>query len=262
MTELIISNEHKQNFTTDFLVNDSSNNSKNTVTTDISDKISAIHSNVELVQHNTTPIVDNVDFGTNWDEGNISTLYTWINDCNKRQFIYDYALDKVGSESKKVNVIVLIFGSVLSLITGTNLGIPDNQSNNNLLWGIKITTFILAAIILICSHYSVLSKFDDTIKMYTKYTNDINNFLSIIISMADMKVQLRPDGNKFIMDYNIVYIKLRRDAPQISQTYWNTGVIEYNKYIKNNDIETGNISVIANKLSISGEYGRYRTVKN
>jgi hypothetical protein len=204
------------------------------------------------------------DFGTSWDPGNITTLHIWINDCNKRQFIYDNALEKVAKKSKKINITILIFGGIMSLITGINLGITD-QSNSSLSWGIKIATFVISAIIYTLSQYSGLCKFDDTIKAYTMYTNCISNFLSIIVSTVDMKVQFRPDGDKFIMDNNTIYTKLRRDAPYIDQTYWTSGALEYNKYIKDADIEDGgSLNYLQGKMSIAVENinGKYKSLKN
>ena len=81
-----------------------------------------------------------------------------------------------------------------------------------------------------------INKFEDTVKNYTLYITTIDNFLSVLISTVDIDPELRIDGNEFILSNKDTYAKIYRDSPYIKQSYWKSGIVEYNNYIKNTEI--------------------------
>jgi hypothetical protein len=170
--------------------------------------------------------------GMNWDKGNIITLHTWIKDCNKQQFIYDSVLDKLVSRSTNIKIALLILCAIQSLISVSNLGI-NTEANPYLVWSIKIMLSIVGTIVYILTQYMTLQKFEDFIKSYTSYTENIGLFLSNIASMADIKIDLRPDGNKYILDNKESYTSIFSNSPHISQSDWKDSIDEYNAYLKN-----------------------------
>ncbi|VBB18965.1 hypothetical protein YASMINEVIRUS_1497 [Yasminevirus sp. GU-2018] len=173
--------------------------------------------------------------GKNWDSGNITTLNTWIKECNKQQFIYEAVLEKIMDKSKTIKVIMLVLCAVQSLITVSNLGISEN-ANPYLIWTIKILLSVISALTYILTQVMTLEKFEDVIKRYTLYTDSLDNFLSTMVSTADVKVELRPDGDKFILENKDTYAKIYRESPYIKQSYWKEGIADYNEYLESTEM--------------------------
>lgn len=197
-------------------------------------RINEIRSDLEQKQKELRKI-QNPKKGMNWDRGNITTLDTWIKECNKQQFVYDSVLDKIISRSKAIKVIMLILCAIQSLITVSNLGITENDSNYYLVLGIKIVISVISAITYVLTQYMSLEKFEEDIKKYTSYIETLGNFMSDMVSIADIKLELRPDGDKFIVENKDVYSNIYRTSPYIKQSYWIDSIKDYNKYLDNLD---------------------------
>ena len=62
------------------------------------------------------------------------------------------------------------------------------------------------------------------------------------ITWADMKAQLRPDGDKFILDNKEIYAELFRTCPYMAQSSWEYGATKYENYLDNvnDDININN----------------------
>jgi len=106
----------------------------------------------------------------------------------------------------------------------------------------------------ILTQYINLEKFDDMIKEYTTYTEIIGNFLSTIISTADMKIELRPNGDSFILSNKDIYSEIYRKSPYINHTYWKAAVAEYENYLKNTDVEKH--SYLSRKRTVYTKYAK------
>lgn len=195
------------------------------------DKINILRDNLVAQQKEITN-EETLNRGKNWDVGNIDTLNTWIRECNKQQFIYESVLEKIISRSQAVKITLLVLGAIMSLITVSNTAINDT-SNIVLLWSVKIGLLILSTTIYILTQFMALQKFEDSIKNYTLYTEEIEKFLSILVTTADIKTSLRPNGDEFISENQGTYAKLYRDSPYIKQTYWKKGNEDYNAYLIN-----------------------------
>ena len=94
------------------------------------------------------------------------------------------------------------------------------------------------------------------IQQYTQYTQTLDNFLSTIVSIANIKLDLRPDGDKFILENSITYSKIYRDSPYIDQGYWKEGIGDYDEYLA--------CSVVGNNYHARKRrvYDKFTTIKN
>jgi hypothetical protein len=170
--------------------------------------------------------------GINWDEENINTLDNWISECVKQHFIYDYVLDKIIMKSKITKIIMLIVCAIQSIISVTNLGIQDNIY---MMWAFKILLSISSVTTYIITQYTTIEKIDDDIKSYTIYTENIKKFLSNLTATADIKSELRPDGNKFINDHKELYMNICQTNPNMSQGDWNDANSHYTEFLTHLD---------------------------
>jgi hypothetical protein len=186
--------------------------------------------NAESINDSSKPIKNNL-VKNNWDNENIKTLNEWIKDCDKQQFIYDYILTKIIKKSHYIKVILIFLSALQSLVTTSNVGL--DQSNYTASLALRIITMIISFLIYSFTQYITLEKFDDIIKQYTEYISNIGNFLCNIISTADMKIDLRPDGDSFIVDNRSSFVDIFNKNPYIGRNYWKEGLEEYNKYIEN-----------------------------
>lgn len=177
---------------------------------------------------------DNKIQNNTWDEYNTKTLERWIMECNKQEYIYDSVLEKIKERSKYIKLVLMIITTITMLITTSGLGLNEN-SNIYIYWTYKILLTVLSTITYGLTSYQKLENYDDIIERYIRYTDKIGNFLASIISISDIKKELRPDGNKYIMDNRKIYSDIYRESPYINQSQWMEGILAYNNYIINID---------------------------
>ncbi len=189
--------------------------------------------------------------GLNWDQDNINTLNIWIKECNMQKFTYEYVLDKITYKSKTIKIILLILAAVQILINVSNLGL-DKNSYENINLGINILTSILSTITFIMTHFVIIVQFEENIKAYSTYCKDIELFLGNIISIASMKIELRPDGNQYILTNSEIYSDIYQKSPHIEKKYWIDANKAYQSCIKS--INNGEDNYYARKKIIFNVY--------
>jgi hypothetical protein len=183
------------------------------------------------LEHNEIDLEAGYQKGINWDQSNNDTLDNWIAECNKQQFIYEYVLDKIINKSKINKVILLILCALQTAITVSNLGI-DNE-NQALLLSYKIILTIISTITYIVTQYATIQKYDDIIKSYTSFIETIDKFLSNLVATSDIKAELRPDGDKFILDNKNIYMRICQTNPPMEKSNWNEAINYYKQYLNN-----------------------------
>ena len=175
--------------------------------------------------------------GKHWDDANNMTLSNWIKECHKQQYIYESVLDSIISKSKKIKIALLVLSAINTIVSVATFAVTD-QSSIYLQWTVKIVTALIAGVTYILTQVMTIEKYEDIIKTYTIYSDEIEKFLSNLISTADVKLSLRPDGDQFILENKTAYAKLYRDSPHIAQSAWKASNVEYLKYLdKLNDEE-------------------------
>jgi len=184
---------------------------------------------------------NNLPIKNDWDYINENTLHLWIQDCDKKRYTYDYALEKLIEKSKFIKITLLIFSAIQTLLSVSILGITGLSETTTLC--INIILSILSSIIYTFNQYSNIVKFDEMIKIYTIYIENLSDFLSNIVSVADMKSELRPNGNTYIIDKSNIYSSLYKNAPNLDHKLMLKALKEYDKYSLNNDLEKGNYLV-------------------
>lgn len=172
--------------------------------------------------------------GTNWDNSNIKTIDLWIRECNKQEYIYESVLEKIKDRSNYVKLLLLIISTITMLLTTSGFGLNEN-SNIYVSWLYKISLAILSTVTYGLTSYQKLENYDDIIEKYTRYTDKISIFLANIVSMSEIKPELRPDGDKYIIENRKIYSDIYRESPYIKQSYWKDGIISYDNYIVNID---------------------------
>lgn len=213
-------------------------------------KIDDIKTTIESKQKIMTAQLKDTQ-GTNWDDENNQTLQKWIQDCNKQHFIYDYVLSNVISRSQMLKVIILVITALQSLFSASNLGVSD--SKYYIILTLKIVLLIMSTAAYICTQYYSLADYDSIIKNYTSYTENLNTFLTNLVMVAEMKSELRPDGDTFILNNRGTYTDLYSKNPYMKQSDWNAGMKAYQSYL---------MSLSADDKNTNNYVGRNRTVYN
>lgn len=176
---------------------------------------------------NSTPSTEE---GVNWDDGNITTLNTWIKESNEQQFVYDLTLDMIVKKSKLIKTIILIISAIQTLISVSNLGINGTE-HPTIVLVINIFTSVIATVVSVLTQYTIQEGYEDNIKSYTVYSENIGNFLSGLVSTAELKIGLRPDGDVFILSNKDSYSDIFSKSPYIDRSQWENGIKKYNSYI-------------------------------
>jgi hypothetical protein len=172
----------------------------------------------------------------NWDPQNVATVTKWIKEGDKQSFIYDRVRDSLQKRVKILTVIIMVVSGIQSLLSVSNFGLSE-EDYPTLVLVFKIITAVLSTIVFIITSYIKNSRFEDVIQSITSYVEKIENFLSGMVSIADVKPELRPDGDSFVTENRETYAQIYREAPNISKGQWNDGMKDYKNYVLNADPE-------------------------
>jgi hypothetical protein len=112
----------------------------------------------------------------------------------------------------------------------SNLGI-NRTEHPTIVLVINIFTSIIATVVSVLIQYMIQEGYEDNIKSYTIYSESIGKFLSNLISIAELKIGLRPDGDEFIISNKDSYSDIYSKSPYIDRSQWENGIKEYNTYI-------------------------------
>jgi hypothetical protein len=172
----------------------------------------------------------------NWDPQNMATVTKWIKEGDKQSFIYDRVRDTLQYRVKVLTVIIMIVSGIQSLLSVSKFGLSENDYPT-LTLVFNIATAVLSTIVFIITSYIKNSRFEDVIQSITSYVEKIENFLSGLVSIADVKPELRPDGDSFVTENRETYAQIYREAPNISKGQWDDGIKDYKEYVLNADPE-------------------------
>lgn len=172
----------------------------------------------------------------NWGKENARTVTKWITESNKQNFVYERVREILQERFKKLTLTLMIISGMRSLLDVSNFGISEADYPYVAL-GFKIGMTILGFITLVITCYIKVEKFEDIIQSYTSYIERLENFLASLISITDIKRELRPDGDTFVYQNRETYAAIYRDSPYITQENLTTGNKDYKDYVLNVDPE-------------------------
>ena len=171
----------------------------------------------------------------NWDSRNTNAITKWIKEGNKQSFIYDIVRDSLQKEVKILTIIIMVFSGIQSLLSVSQFGIKETDYPT-LALVFKIITAILSTIVFMITSYIKNSKFEDVIQVLTSYIEKVDRFLSSLISITDIKPELRPDGDIFVSEQRKEYGEIYK-APNLTKKQLTKGMKDYKKYVLNVDPE-------------------------
>lgn len=134
---------------------------------------------------------------------------------------------------------MIILCSIMSITSVSNIGLSASQYPAAVNWlQVFLTGASLASYGL--TQYVAFQNYDNVIKSYTSYIQSIENFLSQLNTMIDVKSQLRPDGDTFILNNETVYANIFRNSPYLSQSEWEKAIAQYNIYLSDLNLGKNN----------------------
>ena len=195
--------------------------------------------NIEIEPDTTareTEIYLEEERGKNWDNENENTVGHWILKCDKETYIYEVVLEKTKNIYKWITMFILTFGIIQTLLSVAKLGMGTSIDKWIMLC-FDIVFAILAGLITLLVNYLKIDKFEDNIQLYTSHVDKLDGFSSNLITTMDMKKELRPNGNIFVINNRDKFNNIIKNGPDIKSSDWKKAKKEYEKYIsgKTND---------------------------
>lgn len=172
----------------------------------------------------------------NWGQGNKKTVTKWIKESNKQNFMYERVREIIQARFKKLTLALMILSGIRSLLDVSNFAISESDYPEVAL-GFKIGLTILGFVAFVITSYIKVEKFGDTIQEYTSYIERLENFLSSLVSVTDVKPELRPDGDEFVYGNRETYAAIYRDSPYITHDNFDKASQDYKDYVENADPE-------------------------
>jgi hypothetical protein len=215
-------------------------------------EVDGIRSEIDLIKERISQEIEDIRFEieekkiengeidklmrNNWDPQNTATVTKWIKEGDKQSFIYDRVRDSLQHRVKILTVIIMIMSGIQSLLSVSRFGL-DETKHTTLTLVFNIIGAVISTMVFMITTYIKDSKFEDVIQSLTSYVEKLEAFLSGLVSIADIKPELRPDGDSFVSERRETYAEIYREAPNISQRQLQHGIRDYKEYVLNVDPE-------------------------
>lgn len=177
-----------------------------------------------LKQKKPSQVINGWDFNAN------NTVLNWYQTFKQQSYTYQWLLDKNKKISDKLNLMSIIFSSLLGIFSAFKLWIKDDeifQTISNVI--IMLSNFCIAIMT------SASKKYIDDIKneKIRMYIEDVDKFLGKISATILKAPIYRMNANEFIENNNDTYTKLITYAPNLSTNELIEGKKQYLIYVDN-----------------------------
>ena len=171
---------------------------------------------------------DNKDNG--WDDDAIKTLDNWYEAFLTQSFVYQFILDRNYKMSNKLNMISVIFSSLLGIFSAFKLWIANDsifQTVSNIL--LMFSNFTVALITTQSKRF-IDDKKNEQIRTYIE---QVDTFLGHLAAQYLKSYVYRMDADEFFKTYNDEYTKIIISAPNLSLHEMELGHSNYVIYKEN-----------------------------
>ena len=131
--------------------------------------------------------------------------------------------------SNRLHIISVSLSTFLGIFTSLKIWMQSSQTSNLVIDIITALINFLIALITTISKKYIDDKINDSLRIYI---HNIDNFLGEITSEYFKMKKYRTRANVFFLKTNSVFTNLLSKAPNISINDMKQGMIEYEKYLK------------------------------
>jgi hypothetical protein len=196
----------------------------NTILTESSDKNNKISTSDDISIND-----DNSDDDNGWDKEADKILEGWHKQLKLLSFIYQWILDNNLKMSNRLHIFSVSLSTFLGIFTSLKIWMQSSQASGLVIDIITaLINFFIALITTISKKY-IDDKINDSLRIYI---HNIDNFLGEITSEYFKMKKYRTRANVFFLKNNSVFTNLLSKAPNISINDMKQGMIEYDKYLK------------------------------
>ena len=165
-----------------------------------------------------------------WDDDAIKTLDNWYEAFLTQSFVYQFILDRNYKMSNKLNMISVIFSSLLGIFSAFKLWIANDsifQTVSNIL--LMFSNFTVALITTQSKRF-IDGKKNEQIRTYIE---QVDTFLGHLAAQYLKSYVYRMDADEFFKTYNDEYTKIIISAPNLSLHEMELGHSNYVIYKEN-----------------------------
>ena len=203
----------KHNFNNDKENNNNNNNKDNSDNKDKPDNKDNQNNNSDN-QNNNPDNKDNKEKSINgWDTDAIFTLDNWYEAFQRQSFVYQFILDRNYKMSNKLNMISVIFSSLLGIFSAFKLWIANDsvfQTVSNIL--LMFSNFTVALITTQSKRF-IDDKKNEQIRTYIE---EVDTFLGHLSAQYLKSYVYRMNADDFFKTYNDEYTKIISSQPNLS----------------------------------------------
>ena len=166
-------------------------------------------SKTQIAKSLPSPAPDN-----GWNKDNMVTIDTWIDSSSQLYFTYDTLADYALDQMQRINVILTIFSSIITVFTYLQLNSdPDSQMSNSF----KIILVVLSSATSAINGFSAIKKLQEKVNKYSKFAEKASRFSDELSAQIILPVNFRKNAEKIIVDEQTRYQNLLAEKPNIEQ---------------------------------------------
>src|SRR3989338_3175823 len=180
-------------------------------------RMSAAPDSPHVQSHSSPLLTESPPSGVNgWTVKNYNTVKRWVEICNEMQFIYDSCGDHCAAQLQKIDVVVLIIGSIASIVTVMQLN--DNNLASWLTALFRAVMVVLSISTTAIASYKTIKRYAEQLKSCANYVEQLKSFTTKCICQITLPEDVRMLADKFIIVTKDEFLKLQQTRPDIAQS--------------------------------------------
>jgi hypothetical protein len=154
----------------------------------------------------------------NWTHTNQQLLDTWISKITRTSFIYELILQKYQVKLNKYLMYSLILNAISALISVISTSVAGTDSTKYIwvIFGLNLGVSIITCLSTIINGYININNWSDIVKNLSAYVQQLDSFISDLLTQSMLPINMRTDGSDFIIKENQIFSNLLKASPNIS----------------------------------------------
>jgi hypothetical protein len=184
-------------------------------------------------------------YANNWNENNERIIKRWIEKLNQNSFIYDYVSENYTEKHSTIQIILLFFNSILTVISFLQF----NSENETELEIYKYLIMVISTFVTFVINFQRIKKYETKFNDYSSISLELSELTLSILSQIEMPYKMRPDFNDYIKIVRQKYYSLMNKLPNMNNNDYISAFKKFDKF-KNIECKQNFRHQLANDIQI------------
>ena len=166
------------------------------------------------------------DYRNNWNKNNEKIIDRWLNTVNQNSYIYDRVSDIYLSKHSKIQIILLLFNSLLAVISYLQF----NSNSETEITIYKYLIMIFSSIVALIVNVQRIKKYETKANNYSSISLELSSLTLIILSQIEIPYDMRKDFKIYLPEIRQKYYALLSKLPNMDEKEYSRSFKAYTEF--------------------------------